>query len=110
MEIMFSLGMLFFGVVVLFLCTMLAKATYIVSQAEVVLIERFGKFHQLLTSGIHFIVPFIDRPRSTYWTFLKDQPGSRNLYRYIMAVERIDLREAVYDFPKQNVIDRKSVV
>ncbi|MDQ5890529.1 MAG: hypothetical protein QG604_403 [Candidatus Dependentiae bacterium] len=109
MEIMFSLGMLFFGVVVLFLCTMLAKATYIVSQAEVVLIERFGKFHQLLTSGIHFIVPFIDRPRSTYWTFLKDQPGSRNLYRYIMAVERIDLREAVYDFPKQNVITRDNV-
>jgi len=109
MEFMFSLGLVFFGVVVLFLCTVLAKATYIVSQAEVVLIERFGKFHQLLTSGIHFIVPFIDQPRRTHWTFLKDQPNSRQHYRYIMAVERIDLREAVYDFPKQNVITRDNV-
>ena len=83
--------------IIVLLFMVLAKATYIVSQAEVVLIERFGKFHQLLTSGIHFIVPFIDQPRRTNWTFLKDQPGGRSVYRYIMAVERIDLREAVYD-------------
>jgi len=93
----------------LFLYAVLAKATYIVNQAEVVLIERFGKFHQLLTSGIHFVVPFMDNPRTIHWTFLKDQPGGRGLYRYIMAVNRIDLREAVYDFPKQNVITKDNV-
>lgn len=109
MELIFSLGLVFFGVLVLFVSTVLIKSTYIVSQAEVVLIERFGKYHQLLTSGIHFIIPFMDQPRRTHWTFLKDQPGSRTLYRYIMAVERIDLREAVYDFPKQNVITRDNV-
>ena len=87
----------------------LSKVTYIVSQAEVILIERFGKYQGMLTSGIHFIIPFIDRPRRTYWTFLKDQPGSRQVYRYIRAVERIDLREAVYDFPKQNVITKDNV-
>ena len=95
--------------IIVLLFMVLAKATYIVSQAEVVLIERFGKFHQLLTSGIHFIVPFIDQPRRTNWTFLKDQPGGRSVYRYIMAVERIDLREEVYDFPKQNVITKDNV-
>ena len=94
-------------IVVMFV--ILAKATYIVSQAEVILIERFGKYHSMLTSGIHFIVPFIDQPRRTYWTFLKDQPGGRGVYRYMRAVERIDLREAVYDFPKQNVITKDNV-
>ncbi len=108
-QMMIPLSALFFGILILFLFMALAKATYIVNQAEVVLIERFGKFHQLLTSGIHFIVPFMDQPRKTHWTFLKDQPGSRSVYRYIMAVERIDLREAVYDFPKQNVITRDNV-
>lgn len=87
----------------------LSKATYIVSQAEVILIERFGKYQGMLTSGIHFIVPFMDRPRQTYWTFLKEQPGGRHVYRYIRPVERIDLREAVYDFPKQNVITKDNV-
>jgi len=105
-----SLTWIFVGVVLLVLLSILAKATYIVNQAEVVLIERFGRFQSLLTSGIHFVVPFIDRPRSVHWTFLRDQASSRGgMYRYILAVERIDLREAVYDFPKQNVITKDNV-
>lgn len=87
----------------------LVKATYIVNQAEVILIERFGKYHGMLTSGIHFVIPFIDSPRATYWTFLKDDPRGRGQFRYIQPVERIDLRESVYDFPKQNVITKDNV-
>jgi len=108
-SLFLPVSVFFFGVLALFAFIVLAKATYIINQAEVVLIERFGKYHQMLTSGIHFIIPFMDRARVTNWTFLKDQPGSRNVYRYIMSVERIDLREAVYDFPKQNVITRDNV-
>jgi len=107
--IIISAGLILFALLVLFLFIVLAKATYIISQAEVVLIERFGKFHQLLTSGIHFVVPFMDQPRVTYWTFLKDQPGARMMYRYVTPVTRLDLRESVYDFPKQNVITRDNV-
>jgi len=35
----------------------------IVKEKETMVIERFGKFHTLLTPGIHFIIPFVDRPR-----------------------------------------------
>ncbi len=86
----------------------LIQATYIVRQSEVILIERFGKFHSELRSGIHFIIPFIDYPRSTRWTFLQ-QDNRGYTYRYTKGVSRIDLREAVYDFPKQNVITRDNV-
>lgn len=98
-----------FGVLVLFLLMTLARATYLVKQAEVIMIERFGKFHSILQSGLHFIIPFVDQPRKTLWTFVKEDPRGRNIYRYSEYVERIDLREAVYDFPKQNVITKDNV-
>lgn len=100
--------LLFFAPLVLFLLIVLSKATYIIKQAEVVLIERFGKYHTTLTSGIHFIVPFIDVPRQTLWTFLNEMQSGR-VHRTFRYIERIDLREAVYDFPKQNVITKDNV-
>ncbi len=100
---------IFFVILVLFLLIVLSKATYIVKQSEVILIERLGKFQRILQSGIHFIVPFIDQPRKVLWTFAKEQPGTRRIYRYSQYVERVDLREAVYDFPKQNVITGDNV-
>jgi len=33
----------------------------IVPQQRAYVVERFGKFHKLLTPGLHFMVPFIDR-------------------------------------------------
>ncbi len=93
----------------LFLMIILAKATYIIGQAEVVIIERLGKFHRILHPGIHFVIPFFDHPRSVVWTFVKQDPSGRRTYRYTTTKNRIDLREAVYDFPKQNVITKDNV-
>jgi regulator of protease activity HflC (stomatin/prohibitin superfamily) len=99
----------FFGIFALFLITTLYKATYLVRQAEVVLIERFGSFHKMLEPGIHFVVPFIDQTRSVFWTYVKEDHRGKAAYRYSELVERIDLREAVFDFPKQNVITKDNV-
>ena len=98
-----------FFALVMFLLITLAKATYLVKQAEVIIIERFGKFHKILHSGLHFIVPFIDSPRKTHWTIMKESPQSGKVYRITKEIDRIDLREAVYDFPKQNVITKDNV-
>ena len=35
-------------------------------EREVMIIERLGRFHQVFTAGVHFIVPVIDRPK-TFW-------------------------------------------
>ena len=100
---------LFFIILVVFLLFTLAQAVYIIRQAEVVIIERFGRLHRILSSGPHLVIPFIDQPRKVLWTFAKEDTRGRNIYRYSKMVERIDLREAVYDFPKQNVITKDNV-
>lgn len=99
----------FFAALIVFLVVMLIRATFLVQQAEVVMIERLGKFNKMLTSGLHFIVPFMDKPRSSFWTFLKDDPRSKIVYRYSAFIDRIDLRETVYDFPRQSVITKDNV-
>lgn len=98
-----------FVFLVVFLMIVLAKATYLVRQAEVIIIERFGSFHTILTSGIHLIIPFVDQPRKIFWSYSKEDSKGKLAYRYSEFNERIDLREAVYDFPKQNVITRDNV-
>ncbi|MCF7800084.1 SPFH/Band 7/PHB domain protein [Candidatus Babeliales bacterium] len=100
---------IFFGILFLFFLIVLLKSTYIIKQSEVIIIERLGKFHQILKSGIHFIVPFMDQPRKILWTYTKEDYTGKNYRRYSEYVERIDLRESVYDFPKQNVITKDNV-
>ena len=98
-----------FVAVALFLLIAISKSAYLVKQAEVVVIERFGKFHCILQSGLHFIVPFMDQPRKVLWTFIREDSRGKFYQRYSANIERIDLREAVYDFPKQNVITKDNV-
>jgi len=81
----------------------------IVQQSEVIIIERLGKYHSTLNSGLNIIIPFLDKPRQIVWRYSTDGPMGNVLVRYIKE-NRIDLREAVYDFPKQNVITRDNIV
>ncbi len=99
----------FFSILCIFLLLVLYKATYLVRQAEVIIIERFGKYYKTLHSGLHFVVPFMDQVRTVHWTFMKEVASSGRTYRYESEVDRIDLRESVYDFPKQNVITKDNV-
>ena len=81
----------------------------IVQQAETIIVERLGKYHRTLSSGINIIWPFLDRPRSIEWRYVReDFEGKQVLVR--KTISRIDLREVVYDFPRQNVITRDNVV
>jgi len=84
------------------------KSIYLVQQAEVVIIERFGKYHRILYPGLHIVLPFIDEPRTSHWVFVQEV-DKRRYHRIPRAVTRIDIRETVYDFPKQNVITKDNV-
>lgn len=99
----------FVGIVlVVFALIFLSKAIIIVKQAEVIIIERFGKYHRTLVSGLNFIVPIMDAKRAIIWKYVMTRPDGKNQYISTM-VERVDLREAVYDFPRQNVITKDNV-
>jgi regulator of protease activity HflC (stomatin/prohibitin superfamily) len=71
--------------VLLFIIT-LAKSIKVVHQAERGIIERFGRFKEVLEPGLRFIIPFIDA-----------------------LVARIDMRETVLDVEPQAVITKDNV-
>lgn len=83
------------------------KGLKIVQQSEVLVIERLGRYNKTLESGINIIWPIIDVPRQIHWRSEVEVDG--NTYSRYQLINRIDLREKVYDFPKQNVITKDNV-
>ncbi len=57
-----------------------------VPQAEVLIIERLGRYHKTAEAGLNFIIPFVDHVRA-----------------------RVDLREQTMDVQPQNVITKDNV-
>ncbi|MEA1990234.1 MAG: SPFH domain-containing protein [Pseudomonadota bacterium] len=76
----------FVGTISVLIVIYLFLAVKIVSQAELVVIERLGKFYRTLGAGINFIVPFIDQKRSSFST-----------------------QEQIIDVPRQAVITKDNV-
>ena len=74
-------------------------ALVIIPQSETKIIERLGRYHATLKPGINLIIPFIDKAKNV--VVLK-------YGRYVYS-NNIDLREQVYDFPKQNVITKDNI-
>ncbi|MBN2208283.1 MAG: SPFH/Band 7/PHB domain protein [Candidatus Coatesbacteria bacterium] len=102
-------GMVILAAVVLFVIIFAAKGIVIVQQAETLVVERLGRFDRMLKSGINIIWPIVDKPREIEWRYTReDHRGERIVLR--RQVKRIDLRETVYDFPRQNVITKDNVV
>ena len=75
------------GLIALLAITTVAKAVRVVPQATAVLVERLGRYSRTLEPGLHFLIPFIDRPRAV-----------------------VDLREQVVSFPPQPVITSDNLV
>ena len=101
--------MIIFGLIALFAIIFAAAGIKIVQQSETIVVERLGKYNRTLTSGINIIWPIVDRPRPIMWRYTREDYEGRTLVNKRL-VSRIDLRESVYDFPKQNVITRDNVV
>jgi regulator of protease activity HflC (stomatin/prohibitin superfamily) len=85
-----------------------AAGLLIVQQGQTVVVERLGRYHRTLDSGINLILPIVDRPRQIQWVNMHDVPGGGRVRKRIGS-SRIDLREQIYDFPRQNVITRDNV-
>ncbi len=97
------------GVLALLIIFIGAKGIKIIKQSEAMVIERFGKYKTTLNAGINFIFPIIDQPRSIMWRYSRQTMDGRKMM-VNKTKERIDLRETVYDFPRQNVITKDNVV
>lgn len=84
------------------------KGIIIVQQQEAVIIQRLGSYEKTLTPGLHWIVPFIESPRPML-KIDKQKTMDGRTYSIVNYSPRIDLRETVYDFPRQNVITKDNV-
>ena len=101
--------MLFFAVilatfVVLYFCS----SVIIVQQQETVIVERLGQYYQTLEPGLHLIFAPIDKARPMI-KIDKARTIDGRTYTTQTYAKRIDLRETVYDFPRQNVITKDNV-
>lgn len=79
-------GIIVLVVVILFIAAFLAYVVRIVPQAHSYVVERLGAYHSTWTTGIHFVVPFIDR-----------------------VANKVTLKEIVKDFAPQPVITKDNV-
>lgn len=84
------------------------KGIIIVQQAEAVIVERLGRFERELGPGLNFIFPIFEAPRTISWKSSQRLPNGQS-YTFVKEKNKIDLREAVYDFPRQNVITKDNV-
>ena len=100
--------MTFEWILILAVIVYVVKGLIIVQQAESVIVERLGKFERELSPGLNFIFPIWESPRRIAWKVTTRGPNGES-YSYIKEKLKIDLREAVYDFPRQNVITKDNV-
>ena len=97
------------GILVLAVIVLISKGIKIVPQSETEVIERLGRYDRTLASGLNIILPFIDRSREIC-TRISYHAANGKTYAIIKNTRKIDLREQVYDFPKQSVITKDNVV
>jgi regulator of protease activity HflC (stomatin/prohibitin superfamily) len=81
-----SFGAILAIVIAIVVAVILLRSVRMVSQAQVQVVERLGKYAKTLEPGLHILVPIIDNVKAT-----------------------IDMREQVVSFPPQPVITRDNV-
>lgn len=85
-------------VLTLFVYWVLKKTLIRVRHAEVMIIERFGRYTRTLKPGVYALWPFIEAPRKVHWRYMDRTRVKR------ITTDRIDTREHIIDFPSAHQV------
>ena len=99
-------------VVIAFVTVVLVGAALglkIINQSQAMVVERLGKYLRTLDPGLNLIFPLIDKPRSILWRTRVTNLKGIDIVREQHS-RTVDMREQVFDFPKQSVITADNVV
>ena len=102
----FVVFVVLFSFFLLVLVKAMRNSLKIVHQAEVMIVERFGKYQRTLKPGIHWIWPIIESPRMINWRYMNVENNSSEAHIVSIVTDRVDMREHVIDFGKQHVITK----
>tara|TARA_X000001036_G_scaffold193991_1_gene182901 strand:- start:175 stop:1167 length:993 start_codon:yes stop_codon:yes gene_type:complete len=94
--------------VTIFVLIFVSSGFKIIQQAETMVVERLGKYNRTLDSGINIIIPILDKPRAIFWRYRITNVSGEDVTTTTLQ-KQIDLREQVFDFPRQNVITKDNV-
>lgn len=97
------------GIIALIALIFVAQGIMIVPQSETQIIERLGKYHRTLPTGINIIWPILDKPREMYFRYVANDVRGNATIRTKLT-KKIDLREQLIDFPPQSVITKDNVM
>ena len=101
-------ALLIVSLVALVVVVFAVQGLKIIRQGETKVIERLGRYHSTLSSGINIIWPILDRPRKVYTRYVVTRANGMT-HAIVRMSDVIDLREQVYDFPEQSVITKDNV-
>src|SRR3954447_14833125 len=102
------LGTILLAILAAFALSIIAAGVKIIGQAEVMVIERLGRFQRVGRSGLNLLIPFVERPRPIDVRYIEaDVSGMKRITSG--TTSRIDLREQVLNFPSQPVITKDNV-
>jgi len=96
------------GIICLLAVIYILSGLTIISQSETRIVERLGKYQRTLSPGINFILPILENARQMQVRY-KAQSIDGYDRIYTKSTVKIDLREQLYDFPRQNVITKDNV-
>ncbi len=99
------------AILLLILAIIIIANIKIVSQTNAYVIERLGRHHATWGTGVHFLVPFIDRVAEDAGAFTGPSAYNTTYSRIDMPrkIGIVNLKEQVIDFDPQPVITKDNV-
>ena len=99
-----EIAALVFAAVAIVILIIIIKGIKIVPQTQAYVVERLGKYYKTWGTGVHFLVPFIDKIATDPSAPIV--PGKLDTPR---VIGKVNLKEQVIDFDPQPVITKDNV-